>query len=163
MPSPKKLLTLIALFIFYLFIPWQGLVFADIPVDVTKPTCTFSGGGYTTAGNPPTLQIRVTGQDSSQGSSGIKSMELRINPGNQLLLTNSFPFSPPTTWIQQVYNWNTTSLLGDYVFNDTILDHAGNLNSCTTTYTVGAEVGAWIKTTQGDVHSNTRINVLGGP
>lgn len=143
-----KYLLWILIFFFY------SNVLASYEVDITPPVCSLSpaAGSYPKG---PFYSLAITAVDPVPAS-GVSSISV-----TGITLPTPTPTST-TDSLTQTYSWNPNS--DTYSFTVTATDKAGNTNtSCATpTYTI-YDVSPWIQTTGGDVHSNTRINLPGGP
>ncbi len=71
------------------------------------------------------------------------------------------------TYQTQTYNWTTPPPIGSYNLAITAIDNAGNPGTATScppfSFTITNTFQPWLKTTGGDVHSNTGISASGGP
>lgn len=126
-------------------------VFAAWTFDATPPSCTL----YPPPAPPLTITIGEAISIYASAMSGdVASKTLSSDPAIAGL---TFPF-----------NWNTTGFAaGNYKFTLSLVDTSGNSSnetSCpSTTITLSSILQPWLKTTGGDVHSNTKIQAPGGP
>ena len=143
----KKILSIPLITLFILASASPAL--ADWTIDLDPPTCSIVFGS-----NPPLFPIIVTANDSS----GISLINLYQTTATIDASTN--PFQSSTSNPFNYPSWDGTGIT---TFKAAATDGAGNTNlssPCTNTFTNGS---AYIKTTGGDVHSNTNINTPGGP
>lgn len=107
--------------------------------------------------------FEVTATDNNYG---ILSLNVSENPANPTPLPQSPTITPATPpWKPSViytYSpWNPP--VGIYFFTIVVSNGAGNSQTCNVSFEIVAGILPWIKTTIGDVHSNTSIYAPNGP
>lgn len=164
MPKAKLLLISILSLIAFLF---SSPVLASITTDFSLPSCVTTPIGPISYLKGDIISISIKATDSS----GISSLTASaVNPSGT---PPPFPAPLPnpvtdSTSITNEYRWNTSAIaIGDYNVTPIAKDMAGNLSTSSTCpsviISVSSGVKPWLKTTGGDVHSNTRITAPEGP